>query len=196
MGLPWYRVHTSVLNDPGRLIAVHIMHNALCAGFAGSMLLFELARFDPSDPVLNPMWRQGCFLMPFVSRIGVVNSWQGWSITGDTFIDPGLWTFETVAIAHIVYSGLSFLAACWHWVYWDISTFFDPKTDEPVLDLPKIFGIHLTLAGLLCFGFGAFHLTGVFGPGMWVSDPLGLTGHVQGVAPEWGAAGFDPQNPG
>lgn len=196
MGLPWYRVHTSVLNDPGRLIAVHIMHNALCAGFAGSMLLFELARFDPSDPVLNPMWRQGCFLMPFVSRIGVVNSWQGWSITGETFINPGLWTFETVAIAHIIYSGLSFLAACWHWVYWDISTFFDPKTDEPVLDLPKIFGIHLTLAGLLCFGFGAFHLTGVFGPGMWVSDPLGLTGHIQGVAPEWGAAGFDPQNPG
>ncbi|WP_414520654.1 hypothetical protein, partial [Synechococcus sp. H55.10] len=23
MGLPWYRVHTVVLNDPGRLIAVH-----------------------------------------------------------------------------------------------------------------------------------------------------------------------------
>ena len=61
MGLPWYRVHTSVINDPGRLLAVHLMHNALCAGFAGSMLLFELALYDPSDPVLNPMWRQGCF---------------------------------------------------------------------------------------------------------------------------------------
>jgi photosystem II CP47 chlorophyll apoprotein len=24
MGLPWYRVHTVVLNDPGRLIAVHV----------------------------------------------------------------------------------------------------------------------------------------------------------------------------
>jgi photosystem II CP47 chlorophyll apoprotein len=31
---------------------------------------------------------------------------------------------------------------------------------------------------------------------MWVSDPYGLTGHVQGVAPEWGAAGFNPFNPG
>jgi hypothetical protein len=29
MGLPWYRVHTVVLNDPGRLIAVHLMHTAL-----------------------------------------------------------------------------------------------------------------------------------------------------------------------
>jgi photosystem II CP47 chlorophyll apoprotein len=196
MGLPWYRVHTVVLNDPGRLIAVHLMHNALCAGFAGSMLLFELALFDPSDPVLNPMWRQGCFLMPFVARLGVVNSWQGWSITGETVTNPGFWTFETVAIAHIIFSGLEFLAACWHWFYWDLATFFDRRTGEPVIDLPKVFGIHLFLAGLLCFGFGAFHLTGIFGPGMWVSDPYGLTGHVQGVAPVWGAEGFNPHNPG
>jgi photosystem II CP47 chlorophyll apoprotein len=196
MGLPWYRVHTVVLNDPGRLIAVHLMHNALCAGFAGSMLLFELALYDPSDPILNPMWRQGCFLMPFVARLGVTNSWQGWSITGEPVADPGFWTFETVAIAHIIFSGLEFLAACWHWVYWDLATFFDKRTGEPVIDLPKVFGIHLLLAGLLCFGFGAFHLTGIFGPGMWVSDPYGLTGHMQGVAPDWGPTGFDPYNPG
>lgn len=196
MGLPWYRVHTSVLNDPGRLIAVHLMHNALCAGFAGSMLLFELALYSPSDPVLNPMWRQGCFLMPFVARLGVTNSWQGWSITGETFSDPGFWTFETVAIAHIIFSGLEFLAACWHWVNWDLVTFFDEETGEPTLDLPRIFGIHLLLAGLLCFGFGAFHLTGIFGPGMWVSDPYGLTGHLENVAPVWDASGFDPYNPG
>jgi photosystem II CP47 chlorophyll apoprotein len=31
---------------------------------------------------------------------------------------------------------------------------------------------------------------------MWVSDPYGLTGHIQPVAPEWGAAGFNPFNPG
>jgi photosystem II CP47 chlorophyll apoprotein len=172
------------------------MHNALCAGFAGSMLLFELALYDPSDPVLNPMWRQGCFLMPFVARLGVTNSWQGWSITGETLADPGFWTFETVAIAHIIFSGLQFLSACWHWFYWDLATFFDSETGEPTLDLPKIFGIHLFLAGLLCFGFGAFHLTGIFGPGMWVSDAYGLAGHVQGVAPVWGPEGFNPQNPG
>jgi photosystem II CP47 chlorophyll apoprotein len=63
MALPWYRVHTVVLNDPGRLIAVHLMHTALVAGWAGSMALYELAVFDPSDPVLNPMWRQGMFVM-------------------------------------------------------------------------------------------------------------------------------------
>ena len=57
------RVHTVVLNDPGRLIAVHLMHTALVSGWAGSMALYELAIFDPSDPILNPMWRQGMFVM-------------------------------------------------------------------------------------------------------------------------------------
>ena len=52
MGLPWYRVHTVVINDPGRLLAVHLMHTALLAGWAGSMALYELAIFDPSDACL------------------------------------------------------------------------------------------------------------------------------------------------
>ncbi len=196
MGLPWYRVHTVVLNDPGRLIAVHLMHTALVAGWAGSMALYELAIFDPSDPVLNPMWRQGMFVMPFMARLGVTQSWGGWSITGETAANPGFWSFEGVAAAHIVLSGLLFLAAVWHWVYWDLELFRDPRTGDPALDLPKMFGIHLFLSGLLCFGFGAFHLTGLFGPGMWVSDPYGITGHVQPVAPSWGPEGFNPFNPG
>ncbi|AOY80015.1 photosystem II chlorophyll-binding protein CP47 [Moorena producens JHB] len=196
MGLPWYRVHTVVLNDPGRLLAVHLMHTALVAGWAGSMALYELAIFDPSDPVLNPMWRQGMFVMPFMARLGVTDSWGGWSITGETVTNAGLWSFEGVAATHIILSGLLFLAAVWHWVYWDLDVFRDPRSGDPALDLPKIFGIHLFLSGLLCFGFGAFHLTGLWGPGMWVSDAYGLTGSVQPIAPEWGPAGFNPYNPG
>lgn len=196
MGLPWYRVHTVVLNDPGRLISVHLMHTALVAGWAGSMALYELAIFDHTDPVLNPMWRQGMFVLPFMTRLGVTGSWGGWSITGTGNVDPGFWSFEGVAVAHIILSGLLFLAAVWHWVFWDLELFRDPRTGEPALDLPKMFGIHLFLSGLLCFGFGAFHLSGLFGPGMWISDPYGLTGHVQPVAPAWGPEGFDPFNPG
>nr|GEV85750.1 PSII 47 kDa protein, chloroplastic [Tanacetum cinerariifolium] len=43
-----------------------------------------------------------------------------------------------------------------------------------------------------CFGFGAFHVTGLYGPGIWVSDPYGLIGKVQFVNPSWGVEGFDP----
>jgi len=196
MALPWYRVHTVVLNDPGRLIAVHLMHTALVSGWAGSMALYELAIFDPSDPVLNPMWRQGMFVMPFMTRLGITESWGGWTITGESSGAPGIWSFEGVALTHIVLSGLLFLAAIWHWVYWDLDLFQDPRTGEPALDLPKIFGIHLLLSGFLCFGFGAFHVTGLFGPGIWVSDAFGLTGKVQPVAPSWGPEGFNPFNPG
>ncbi len=196
MGLPWYRVHTVVLNDPGRLIAVHLMHTALTAGWAGSMAIYELSIYDPSDAALNPMWRQGMFVLPFMARLGVVDSWRGWNVMGDLVTEHGFWTFETVAITHIVLAGLLFLAACWHWVYWDLDLFKDPKTGSPLLDLPRIFGIHLLLAGVLCFGFGAFHLTGIFGPGMWVSDAYGLTGQIQPVKPDWGANGFNPFSPG
>jgi photosystem II CP47 chlorophyll apoprotein len=197
MGLPWYRVHTVVLNDPGRLISVHLMHTALVAGWAGSMALFELSNFDPSDAVFNPMWRQGMFVLPFMARLGITKSWGGWSIVpGESAADAGFWSFEGVATAHIILSGMLMLAAIWHWVYWDLELFRDPRTGEPALDLPKMFGIHLFLSGLLCFGFGAFHLTGLFGPGMWVSDPFGITGHVAPVAPEWGPSGFNPFNPG
>lgn len=80
MGLTWFRVHAVVLNDPGRLIAVHLMHTALIAGWAGSMAIYELAIFDPSDPIFNPMWRQGMFVLPFMSRLGVTTSWAGWAV--------------------------------------------------------------------------------------------------------------------
>ncbi|KAG6536401.1 hypothetical protein ZIOFF_001455 [Zingiber officinale] len=65
--------------------------------------------------------------------------------------------------AHIVFSGLCFLAAIWHWVYWDLEIFCDER---------------------------------LYGPGIWVSDPYGLTGKVQPVSPAWGAEGFDPFVPG
>ena len=100
------------------------------------MALYELAIFDPSDPVLNPMWRQGMYVMPFMTRLGVTDSWGGWSITGESVSTPGLWS-EGVALTHIVLSGLCFLAAIWHWVYWDLDLFRDPRTGEPAIDLQK-----------------------------------------------------------
>ena len=47
---------------------------------------------------------------------------------------------------------------------------------------------------MLCFGFGLFHVSGIFGPGIWVSDPYGLSGTIQAVTPTWGPEGFDPYN--
>jgi photosystem II CP47 chlorophyll apoprotein len=84
------------------------------------------------------MWRQGMFVMPFMTRLGITDSWGGWSITGESVSNPGLWSFEGVALSHIVLSGMCFLAAIWHWVYWDLELFRDPRTGEPALDLQNL----------------------------------------------------------
>jgi len=54
---------------------------------------------------------------------------------------------------------------------------------SPQIETKASFGIHLFLAGVACFGFGAFHVTGLYGPGIWVSDPYGLTRRIQSVNP-------------
>ena len=156
------------------------------------MALYELAVFDPSEPILDPMWRQGMFVIPFMTCLGITNSWGSWSITRGTIMNPGIWSYRCVARAHIMFSGLCFLAAIWHWVYWDLEIFSNEHTGKPSLDLPKIFEIHLFLLGLACFGFSAFYVMGLIGPGIWVSDPYGLTGRVQSINLAWGVEGFDP----
>ncbi|KAJ7941119.1 Photosystem II CP47 reaction center protein [Quillaja saponaria] len=98
------------------------------------------------------MWRQGMFVIPFMTRLGITNSWGGWSITGGTITNPGIWSYEGVAGAHIVVFRLVLL--------------------------------------------GSYLALGLYGPGIWVSDPYGLTGRVQSVNPAWGVEGFDPFVPG
>ena len=78
------------------------------------------------------------FVIPFMTRLGITNSWGGWNISGGTITNPGIWSYEGVAGAHILFSGLCFLAAIWHWVYWDLEIFCDERTGKPSLDLPKI----------------------------------------------------------
>ena len=167
----------------------------MVAGWAGSIAFYELALFDPSEPILNPIWRQGIFVIPFVTRLGVIQSWNNWIITGESIKNIGFWSYEGVALSHILLSGLFILASIWHWTFWDLELFCDPRTENPVLDLPKIFGIHLFLSRALCFRFGSLHSTGLFGPGIWISDPYGLTGRIEHLKPSWGPDGFNPYNP-
>ena len=67
--------------------------------------------------------------MPFMTRLRVSDSWTDWDIAGEkTEPIASLWCYEGVAYTHIILSGLRFLAAVWHWIYWDLELFRDPRT--------------------------------------------------------------------
>ena len=182
--LPWFRSHIVVLNDPGRLISTHLVHTALVAGWSGCMLIYELVIYDFTDTVLNPFWRQGFFVLPYSVRIGVSLSLYLWSIGFSFTIYFSLWTFEFVSLCHIILSGILLLSASWHWCYWDLEVFLGFEFYQ-MLDLNRVFGIHLFLASALCFCFGYCHLSGYFGPGFWTTDSYGLLGSVRLVKPAY-----------
>lgn len=188
--LPWFRVHSILLNDPGRLISVHLMHTALVAGWSGSMLIYEIIIIDASDPVYNPIWRQGSFVLPFVSKLGVVTSIYSWTLCLEK---PGAtWSFEAVALSHILLSGLLVLAASWHWAYWDLDLFISATSGALLIDLNRIFAIHLGLASVACLGFGIFHLSSSSGPGFWTSDSFGIVGSIRSLKPYYSLLGLTP----
>ena len=146
------------------LLSAHLMHSALVCGWSSSMTLFELIVVDPSDPIFNPVWRQGAYALPFATRLGVTPSVYLWSIGASTLNISSLWFFESVSISHLILSGLLALSAFWHWAYCDLDLFVQSSSGHIVLDLVKVFGIHLLLASIISFGFGSLHLSGVFWP--------------------------------
>ncbi|KAG6520505.1 hypothetical protein ZIOFF_017561 [Zingiber officinale] len=112
-------------------------HRRVVAGWVGSMALYELVIFEPSDPTLDPMWRQGMFAIPFMTHLRINQFMGGWSISGGTITNPGIWSYE----------GVAGQVLC----FWFV-----------------LFG------RLACFGVGTFHVTSLYSPRIWVSDPYGL----------------------
>ena len=152
------------------------------------MLLYELLIVDRTDSVFNPIWRQNCYTLPFASRLGVLCSSFGWT---EGLIDSNsVWTYETVLVSHIILSGLLILSSEWHWAYSELDVFISNSSGNLVLDLNRIFGIHLCLSGIVCFIYGLSHLSGISGPGMWTSDAYGLLGTTRAVKPVYSISGL------
>ena len=91
------------------------------------------------------------------------------------------WAYETVILAHLVLSRFLILSSQWYWYYSDLDLFISSSTGDLVLDLSRIFGVHLLLASATCFCYGALHLSGLLGPGFWTSDAYGVMGSSRGV---------------
>lgn len=68
--------------------------------------------------------------------------------------------------------------------------FTNTITSNRVIDLSRVFGIHLVLSSILCFCFGQSHLGGVFGPGMWSSDEEAIAGLIRTISPNYSLLGL------
>lgn len=93
-----------------------------------------------------------------------------------------LWTYDTAILIHILLAGLLILTCQWHWAYSELDLFIATESGSLALDLVRIFGIHLTLASPLCFGYGLIHLAGD-STGLWTSDAYGLVGVIRPTKP-------------
>jgi photosystem II CP47 chlorophyll apoprotein len=152
------------------------------------MLLYEILLLDTSDPILNPLWRQGTFVLPYVVRLGLAKSQFNWGLFPG---NPPVWRLEFVLISHILLAGLLILASFWHWAYWDLDLFL-VGSRLLLIDLFSVFGIHLSLAASVCFSFGLFHFTGLFGPGILTSDSAALIGGIRWVKPAFTLLNLGP----
>ena len=135
------------------------------------MLCYETYQTDSTDPTYNPIWRQGSFVLPFTSRLGV------------TLSSTSPWSSDSVSPTHLLLSGLLLLGSIWHWVYWDLTLFLSSRFIA--IDLFRVFSIHLSLSSVLCLGYGLFHVTGVYGPGIFTSDAFGILGTIRPIKPTY-----------
>jgi photosystem II CP43 chlorophyll apoprotein len=55
-----------LVNLSGKLLGAHIAHSGLILLWAGAMTLFELSRFDPTQP----MYKQGLIILPHLATLG------------------------------------------------------------------------------------------------------------------------------
>jgi photosystem II CP47 chlorophyll apoprotein len=171
MALPWYRVHTVVLNDPG----INCVHTQLCNCRLGWFNGFiRISRIWSVRSCFKPMWRQGMFVMPFDSSryywpwvvgVSLVKVYQTWSLE--------FWRCSIITYCFIRYVFLSCDLALG---ILGFRLFRDPRTGEPALDLPKNLWYSLILIRFTMLRFRCIPRNRLFGPGIWVSDAYGITG--------------------
>ena len=158
--IPWFRVHTCILNDPGHLLAVHIITHITLSW----MVINHASIWTATHGYLwsyiqsNMETRYLCYAI-YLSHKHHTPSY------------------------HIMLSGLIILAACWHWGYSDLDAFSSTHMSNISLDLNRIINIHLLLSSLICTGYGLAHISGLSGPGMYTSDLHHILGSVRFIKP-------------
>lgn len=141
--LPWWAGNARLIEFSGQLLGAHVAQAGLIVFWAGAMTLFELSRFDATQP----MYQQGLILLPHLAA-------QGWGVgAGGEIIST--YPYFVIGSLHLISSAFLGAGGVYH-------ALFGPKKLEERFSffsyswadtdkMTTIIGIHLILLGAGAF---------------------------------------------
>ncbi|MBW4644809.1 MAG: chlorophyll a/b binding light-harvesting protein [Goleter apudmare HA4340-LM2] len=146
----WWAGNARFINLSGKLLGAHVAHAGLIALWAGAMTLFEITKYDPSQP----MYQQGLILLPHLATLGFGVG------NGGQIIDT--YPYFVIGVLHLISSAVLGAGGIYHALLGPevlpknqtfLGSFDYDWQDED--KMTTIIGIHLVLLGL-----GAWLLVG------------------------------------
>lgn len=157
--IPWWSGNARLTNLSGRLLGAHVAHAGLIVLWAGATTLFEVARFQASQP----MYEQGLILLPHLATLG-------WGVgSGGQIVDTH--PYFVIGVLHLISSAFLGLGGIFHAlrgpaILEERYSFFGYSWQD-ANKMTTILGIHLILLGL---GAGLLVAKAVFFGGLYDSN--------------------------
>ncbi|ASC70151.1 Photosystem II CP43 reaction center protein [Halomicronema hongdechloris C2206] len=143
-GYAWWAGNARLITTElsGRFLGAHIAHAALIAFWAGGMLLFEVAHYEPT----RSMYEQGCILMAHVATQGFGVGYGG-EVTD-------IFPFFAIGVAHLIGSAVLGFGGVYHALRGPekLSGFFDFDWGDRA-KVAQILGFHILVLGLFALLF-------------------------------------------
>lgn len=156
--IAWWSGNARLTDLSGRLLGAHVAHAGLIVFWAGAMTLFELSRFD----LTQPMYEQGLILLPHLATLG-------WGI-GQEGIIVDTYPYFVVGALHLISSAFLGFGGVFHTIlgpqylenYFSFFSYDWKDSDK----MTSIIGSHLILLGLgaLLLVVKAMFLGGLYDP--------------------------------
>jgi photosystem II CP43 chlorophyll apoprotein len=191
--IPWWAGNARLTDMSGRLLGAHIAHAGLIVFWAGAITLFELSRFNPTQP----MHEQGLILLPHLATLGFGVGERGQII--DTYPYFVIGALHLISSAFIGFGGIFHTLFGPEYLETKYSFFgYDWKDSNK---MTTILGIHLSLLGLGAFLLvaKATYFGGVYDPSIEnvrivtnpTLDPGIIFGYLFGTVSKNWLAGVD-----
>ncbi len=144
----WWAGNARFINLSGRLLGAHVAHAGLIVLWAGAMTLFEITKYNPSQP----MYEQGLILLPHLATLGFGVG------DGGEIIDT--YPYFVIGVLHLISSAVLGAGGIYH-------ALLGPEVLSENPSFPGFFGYDwkdedkmTTIIGihLLLLGFGAWLL--------------------------------------